>query len=279
MTAERSGGKSKSRMEIQEVATYRDLEGYLKGFRGGHIGLLVLLGRPGTGKTETTRAILGEEACWITGGATPLGMYGLLYRHRDKPVVLDDVDNLFRDVKSVSLLKVVCQTVPVKRVEWNSRQSVLDREKLPTSFETTSRVMIIANEIRKIDANVSAVADRGVVLRFEPDAREVHERVGTWFKDKQIYEWFGARLDEIECHSSRAYCKALSLKKSRIDWRTLPARPEKKPTRRELAFQLLADGSYASMGERARSFADRGGGSERTFYNWKKRIEDEASGE
>jgi len=255
MTAERSGGKSKSRMEIQEVATYRDLEGYLKGFRGGHIGLLVLLGRPGTGKTETTRAILGE------------------------PVVLDDVDNLFRDVKSVSLLKVVCQTVPVKRVEWNSRQSVLDREKLPTSFETTSRVMIIANEIRKIDANVSAVADRGVVLRFEPDAREVHERVGTWFKDKQIYEWFGARLDEIECHSSRAYCKALSLKKSRIDWRTLPARPEKKPTRRELAFQLLADGSYASMGERARSFADRGGGSERTFYNWKKRIEDEASGE
>ena len=45
---------------------------------------MVLVVPGGLAKSRSVRAVLGDNACWIEGNATPFGMYAKLYRHRDK---------------------------------------------------------------------------------------------------------------------------------------------------------------------------------------------------
>jgi len=54
---------------------------------------------------------------------------------------------------------------------------------MPTEFKTTSRIVIIANEWKTLNENVTAVVDRGHFVYFEPDAWAVHEQVRGWFSD------------------------------------------------------------------------------------------------
>ena len=64
------------------IHTYHELEEYLQAFSGGHLGLLILIGLGGLGKSRAVRDILGS-ACFIQGNATPFGMYLGLWKHRN----------------------------------------------------------------------------------------------------------------------------------------------------------------------------------------------------
>ncbi len=88
-------------------------------------------------------------------------------------MVIDDVDGLFADRAAVRLLKCLCQTDSRKRLGWFSAATAGDYQGIPSSFETTSRVAILANELKTQNINVSAVLDRGHVVLFDPAAREV----------------------------------------------------------------------------------------------------------
>jgi hypothetical protein len=76
----------------------------------GHFNLLILVGAGGLAKSRSVRAVLNGKACWIEGNATPFGMHGKLYRHRDEFVVIDDVDALHGDRSGGRVLKCLCQT-------------------------------------------------------------------------------------------------------------------------------------------------------------------------
>src|SRR5512135_886468 len=54
--------------------------------------------------------------------------------------------------------------------------------------------------------------DRGHVLLFQPGAAEVHAQAGTWFDDREIYEWFAANLHRVHEPSLRHYVRARELK-------------------------------------------------------------------
>ncbi len=141
-------------------------------FADGLLNLLLIIGRPGVQKSHAVRAAVGRRACWIDGSATAFGLYCQLYRHRDRPVVIDDVDGLYADRAAVRLLKGLCQTEPRKRLGWHSAAAARYGQGIPTSFETTSRVAILANQLRTLNVDVSAVLDRGHVVVFDPTARE-----------------------------------------------------------------------------------------------------------
>ena len=83
-----------------------------------------------------------------------------------------------------------------------------------------SRVIIICNDWRTLNSNVSALQDRGHVLVFQPSAAEVHAQAAEWFKDKEpeIYEWFGKNLHRIREPSFRYYVRAAELKAAAMDW-------------------------------------------------------------
>ena len=245
--------------KVLRLTTYGRLEQYLRAFAEGHFGLLILVGSGGLAKSRSVRAALNGQACWIEGNATPFGMYLKLYRHRDRFVVIDDVDAFYADRSGVRLLKCLCQTEDEKSVAWHSDARSLERQGIPREFTTKSRVAIICNDWKTLNKNVAALQDRGHVLMFQPDAAEVHRKAGTWFDDPEIYDWFAKNLHRVREPSLPHYVRARELTAAGMDWtEVLAAESENKRAR--LSAELLASGAHATTAERVQAFVERGGG-------------------
>ena len=252
------------------VDSYEQLATFVEAFAAGHLNLLILLGQPGLAKSQTVQRAI-PDACWIEGNATAFGVYTAAWNHRDRMMVLDDVDSLYAERNAVRLLKCLCQTDPVKQVSWHTASATLDKQGIPRSLETRSRVIIIANQWKTLDRNVAAVQDRGHVIRFEPTAVEVHRAVRHWFDDKEIYDWFGRHLSLVATPSMRQYVRAAELKAAGLDWRSMVLQ-EALPPKTSLVAQLKADGRFKSEAERVREFVRRGGGCRATYFNHAKRL-------
>jgi hypothetical protein len=264
--------------KARHVATYARLQEYLHAFAQGHLNLLILVGEAGIAKSRTVRAVLGGSACWIEGNATPFGMYEKLYRHRDCFVVIDDVDSLYADKAGIRLLKCLCQTEDEKTVAWHTDARSLEKHGVPREFTTKSRVIIICNDWRTLNSNVSALQDRGHVLVFQPSAAEVHAQAGTWFEDREIYSWFGDNLHRLREPSFRHYVRAAELKAAGMEWReVLEAGDDNERAR--IAAEILGSAAYQSTGDKVRAFVQRGGGCRATFYNYRRRLEGGVAGE
>ena len=61
-----------------------------------------------------------EPRVKVKGKHTPLDLYTRLHGFRPVPVVFDDLDDLIRKPENVMMLKCICETSPVKRVEWEA---------------------------------------------------------------------------------------------------------------------------------------------------------------
>src|SRR5438067_853171 len=93
---------------------YAELQAYVRAFAAGHLHLLLLFGAPGVGKSRAVRQALDPQVRWLSGQATPLGIYLEAFAYRHRPLVLDDIDGLYADRSGIRLLKALCQTEPVK---------------------------------------------------------------------------------------------------------------------------------------------------------------------
>lgn len=256
----------------QVVTTYGELDRYVGSFADGHFGLLIVIGRPGLQKSRLVKAALRGPACWIDGNATAFRVYCELYQHRDRTVVVDDVDSLYEDRAAVRLLKCVCQSEPVKRVAWHSSAAQLRREGIPRAFETTSRVVIIANRWKTLNENVAAVEDRGHVLLFDPAACEVHRRVAEWFWDQKIYDFVAERLHLFASLSMRDYHKAAELKMAGMNWRRYLLGRCDTDERTRLVAELLIEDSFTSEEDRVLAFTQQTGCCRATYFNCKKKL-------
>jgi len=124
---------------------------------------------------------------------------------------------------------------------------------------------------------VAVLQDRGHVLLFQPSAAEVHAQAGTWFDDREIYDWFGAKLHRVGEPSLRHYVRARELKAAGMDWTDVLA-VEAENKRARLAAELLKSDAYASTAERVKAFVERKGGCRATFFNYRRKLT-EGSGE
>jgi len=260
------------------LRTYQELDQFVGAFADGLLNLLLIIGRPGVQKSRAVKAAVGRRACWIDGSATAFGLYCQLYRHRDRPVVIDDVDGLYADRAAVRLLKCLCQTEPRKRLGWYSAAVAGRRAPpegwsgIPTSFETTSRVAILANELRALNVNVAAVLDRGHVLVFDPAARDVHLRTAAWFWDQEVFDFIGHSLHLAERLSMRDYTLAWELKRAGMDWKSWLLVRWGMTGKRLLVAQLKANPSLGSEAQRVRAFIEQQGGCRATYYNHAKKL-------
>jgi len=253
------------------LRTYRELDQFVGAFAEGLLNLLLIIGRPGVQKSQTVQQAVGERACWIDGSATAFGLYCQLYQERDRPVVIDDVDGLYADRAAVRLLKCLCQTEPRKRLGWHSAATARCRG-IPASFETTSRVALLANELRIPNADVSALLDRGHVLVFDPSAREVHLRTAGWFWDQEVFDFIGRSLQLAERLSMRDYVLGWELKRAGMDWQGWLLTRWGITGKRRLVVQLKADPSLGSEAERVRAFIAQQGGCRATYFNHARRL-------
>ena len=252
------------------LTEYRQLEEFANAFATGELNLMIIIGRPGIAKSETIRSTI-PDACWIEGTATAFGMYGELYRHRNAPVCIDDVDALHSDKACVRLLKSLCQTRRTKNLHWLTNAA--EQNGLPTSFETTSSVCIIANEWSTPNENVEALIDRGHLLYFDPSPLEVHKKVSEWFQDDEIYDWFGKHLGYFDDLTMRSYVKAKELKRAGINWKDAAYQVHSQiPENARLLIELLEDPKFACEAARVAAFQRKTGASRATYFNTKKRI-------
>jgi hypothetical protein len=254
------------------VPTYVELEQYVRAFAVGHLNLLMLFGPPGVGKSRCVRQALDHRVGWISGQATPLGIYMQAYKHRHQPLVLDDVDGLYADRTGIRLLKSLCQTEPRKTLSWHTATPILKRRGVPQRFTTRSRVALVGNDWKTLNADVAALEDRGHVLVFEPTALEVHRQAAGWFWDQEVFDFVAGHLHLIARHSLRTYQQASELKQAGLDWRQ--AVLHRFLTGPALAVaRLKADPSFTSEAARVEAFVQSGAGCRASYFRHARKLQ------
>ncbi len=253
------------------VRTYLELDKYVRAFAQGHFGLMIVTGNPGLGKSYGLKTALGANAAIIEGSTTAFAMFQILYAAADLPVLIDDVDSLYRDRDAVRLLKCLCQTDPSKTISWNSDARTLVKKNIPSQFQTASKVAIVANEWQQSNKDVLALEDRGHLIHFAPDAAEVHRKVAKWFWDQEVFDFLGERLQLIQQPSFRHYIVAAELKQAELNWReAVLARCLS--GKLLVVAQLKASNKYATEEHRAKAFIDDGHGCRATYFNLAKKL-------
>src|SRR5260370_15929084 len=164
------------------VPTFAALEQYVRAFAAGHLNLLMIFGHPGAGKSRCVRQALGSQVCWISGQASPFGIYLQAYEHRHQPLVLDDIDGLCADRSGIRLLKALGQTERTKTLTWQTEAPTLERRGIPRQFTTTSRVALVGNAWQTLNADVAALEDRVAKLKANRAYASEAERVQAFIQ-------------------------------------------------------------------------------------------------
>jgi hypothetical protein len=259
------------------VERYEELNSFMQAFAAGHLRFLMVVGPAGNGKSRAMRGAVADRAAWVDGNATAFGVYCAAFMHQDEPIVLDDVDALYRDANGIRLLKQLCQSEPSRLLGWYSDPQYLERRGMPGTFTTSSPVAIIANRWSTINADVAALEDRGHMIVFDPPPREIHRQAALWFHDQEVFDFISEHLHLITAHSFRTYLLALELKKARMDWkRTILGRFLS--GRLLLVAQLKADPAFKSEAERVKAFQEGGGGGRSTYFKFAKELHPTAGG-
>jgi hypothetical protein len=249
------------------VTTFAEMEWWRDRFLGEDgPQFLVVIGTPGTGKSRMFSDNKPPHTLYLGGALSAFHFYTQLYIHLNDLVIIDDVDSLFKDKAAVNLLKCLCNTDATRTVYWGKRNKQLDDEGVPTRFETTSRVCILANTLTSIEANLAAVLDRAFVIEFKPNADELHSEVGGWFMEDEVYDFVGKHLNLVSQPSMRFYVRAQKMKEMGGDWQAWLLRQWLgDDPKLALLGQVLADRTLVTAEQRVARFAELGGGSRATY--------------
>lgn len=269
------------------VTEYDEFRSLVQAFAAGFYQLMTVIGSGGLGKSETVVRMMQEihrAGGWglIKGKHTPYDLYRKLYDFRRDPIVLDDLDGLLKSADNTAMLKCVAETKPLKRVEWGSARSSCKESgpSAPPSFDSISRVCILANEWTPLNRNITALHDRGVLILFRPTALEIHKEVGRggWFTDEEVFRFIGEHLDMMANPSFRFYITATDHKRSGLDWRSLVLRTMESSADPGLILvaRLLTDPHFdllsAPEAAREQAFKEACGESRATYHRHKKAL-------
>jgi len=259
------------------VTDYDELRNWFTDFAGDSYDIMIVEGSAGTGKSQIARESIKnldpKDYCFLEGRISAVCLYEKLYRHRDQPIYIDDVDGLYADRQCVNLLKCVCQTNADKTVMWNTRGI----KNMPADFTTRSKVCIITNNWRALNKHVGAVEDRGILIPFHPTPYAVHDYVGNnlidcdWFDD-EIFIFIGELLPVINNPSIRHYRNCKQIKNAGRNWRAVMAESCGLNETEALVLKLLVggvEGQRVSFNELAHIFAQIADRSTRTFWRIK----------
>ena len=151
---------------------------------------LVITGMPGLGKTFQVIAMLEEMGMregWdyvhVKGRASAAGMFITLYENRDKLVIFDDCDSVFRDQDAVNVLKGALDSYDRRVISWISAKPLKDGDgdEMPRSFTFTGQVIFISNmDISRIDP---AIRSRAFVTDISLTNDQMIQRMRTLLKD------------------------------------------------------------------------------------------------
>jgi hypothetical protein len=196
--------------------------------------LFVFGAQGGLGKSRTILQTLeqeGSEPVLINSHITPLALFSLLFRYRGEEIIFfDDVDSMFGSMPHLGLLRSALWGSP-RVVTYGSSQLPDD---LPTSFETTARLIFAANVIPKKNDAFKAVLSRCDIFELSASNDEIVEMMRR-LSSKGFHGITAAQCSEvIQFISDHSSDRQLSLRllgpslrkvnyarEAGIDWRSL----------------------------------------------------------
>ena len=156
-------------MTTIKVKTYAELKSWIRRFIDGRIEILFVLSKAGLGKTEMIESMMKDiDYGYINAHTTPLSLFEIGYKFRNKLMVIDDIDTVLDNNDLVSLFKQFAETKEIKHIEWNSTSGILEKIDIPQEYDTSSKILLVGNRVRK----VASLIDRGFCIVFEPSRQE-----------------------------------------------------------------------------------------------------------
>ena len=239
---------AKSRIAVR----YDAMERMTKRLVDGKIPSLIISGPPGLGKSFTVRTALaekfpdgpeglhidedtGEETTTlhhdtVSGSISSVGLYQALWHTRNGGVlVLDDVDDVFRDETALNLLKGALDSSPTRIISWRKEARWLEENSIPDRFDFKGHVIFLTNidfetiiQSGKRDAeHFKALIDRSMYLCLTLRTRRdfiIRIRQIAGGPDGMLVKNFGMTeeqseevLDFVTEHQTRFYNLSLRL--------------------------------------------------------------------
>lgn len=227
---------------IQE--RFEVLEMVVAGVISGNIAAVSISGATGCGKTYLVEKMLRDaeaegvlESDSVKGGMSPIGLYRKLYSSSfpNQVLVIDDCDDIYKDLAALNLLKNALDTNKVRRVHWEKESRVLDNEGIPNNFEFQGGIIFATNkdferEIQRgtgMAVHYEALMSRCVYVNLGIHSkREIYVRVGqvvfqqsfldeheiTKQDAQQMVKWISENLNDIRVLSVRTVLQLIGFR-------------------------------------------------------------------
>jgi hypothetical protein len=150
---------------------------------------LLLHSKTGLGKTYTTIKTLKKlnvEYAYTNGVITTVALYKMLYENNNKVIIIDDVETIFQDDRTVNLLKAALWDVDgIRQVTYKTSSKTL--EGYPEQFEFTGKIIILANDIiGKNNLSFQALLSRCIKYEIQYSYNEIKEIAKDIVKNKTL---------------------------------------------------------------------------------------------
>lgn len=143
-----------------------------------HIHSVLCYSKAGLGKTHTTIQILKEiqkKYEYISGITTAMALYKTLYDTNGKILIIDDIETMFSDDRTINILKSALWEVDGERVV-SYKTSSKTLEEYPNTFIYTGKIIILANEVKgKNDESFKALMSRCLKFKLNYTQKEIKE--------------------------------------------------------------------------------------------------------
>ena len=209
----------KELIKIIEIETYKDLIYYYNMFKVLKPNLVLVKSRGGLGKTSLAEGTL-KEVMWFRGHVTPLSLFREIAEHQGEELqmVFDDI-NLFKSAVMLGELKQITDTKEKQIVGYNSTHQIA--EMLNKTVKKKMSTLILCNNANmEVNPDLSALADRGHYVCFNPTNEEIFKyalsvNLGNPEVNKHIEQFYRFAQN----FSLRTFVKAVFHFKMGGDWK------------------------------------------------------------
>lgn len=293
--------QEKQRKAIKKIARnkntniakhYKELRELIKTTSNKHSNALIVKSKAGLGKTYQTlqtlqeqNKTLNDDYIYINTYATPLEFYRTLYRNKDKLIILDDIEGVLKNKRTIGMLKSALWSTSGER-EIQYRSSKLPSD-LPDRFNFDGQVIILCNELKLSGEDIEALKNRCLYheLNFSHKEKlEIMSKLGNKDlgknlnkKEKQeILKYIEKVITPAHRFNLRNYMKSLEIYKHNPSyWKPLVKEQLEYEKKEELETLLeIMDKGYSTTKEEIKEFQEKTGKSRRTYYNYKKKLLD-----
>lgn len=240
---------------VKEIESrFAVLDRLTSGVIDGNIRSLIVSGAPGVGKTYSVELALQEarDAKKIRrytanrGTISPIGLYILLYQHRQSGdvLVIDDCDAVFENSDALNILKAALDTGSKRIISYAKEAYALTAQDIPSRFEFDGSVIFISNldfdgmvnSGSKLAPHMSALMSRSLYVdlglhstqallaRVESVCRgtDMLRKDGIALSDTQIEDvirWVKDNFASLRSLSLRTAMQLAGLIKTSDDWK------------------------------------------------------------